>query len=123
MTLTTTMELSENVTFSVRLDVDAVRREHYAIRAMAALRQALATDRVDWRIEPHWDGFTAYGDPGDPILQPFVQLRDDDDNLIIIIGEHFQTVDFINDLSDADRKWYSGLLRIERDKCEANRTV
>ena len=104
--------------YSTRMDMEAVRREFYPIRTMAALRQGVATDRVVWRIEPHWDGFTVYGDPGDPLIMPIIHLRDDDANLVAV-GENFQTSGFISDLSDADREWYCGLLRVERDKFEA----
>ncbi len=120
MTMPTTAKHSEGTNHSTRMDKDAVEREFYATRAMAALRQGLATDRVDWRIEPEWDGFTVYGDPGDPLIMPIVMLRDNDNNLVAI-GENFQTAGFIRDLSDADREWYSGLLRIERDRFEAKR--
>ena len=120
MALATTTKRRKGTRYSTRLDMDAVRREFYPIRAMAALRQGLATDRVDWRIEPHWDGFTVYGDPGDPLIMPIIHLHDDDENLVAI-GENFQTVGFISDLSDADREWYSGLVRIERDRYKAER--
>ena len=118
MALKTTAKRIEGMHRSVRLGQDAVEREFYATRAMAALRHGLATDRVDWRIEPEWDGFTVFGEPGDPLIMPTVELRDDE-NTLVAIGENFQSQEFISDLSDADREWYAGLLQVERDKFEA----
>lgn len=113
MRLTNTMKQPEYAEHSVRLDMDVVRREFYAVRAMAALRQGLATNRVDWRIEPHWSGFTVSGEPGDPLIMPIGERRDGNNNLVAI-DESFVSSDLISDLSDTDREWYSGLVRNER---------
>ena len=120
MALTTTANKPEGTNHSTRLDIKVVEREFYATRAMAALRQGLATDRVDWRIEPHWDGFTVHSDPSDPLIMPIGECRDGNNNLLAI-NESFVSSDFISDLSDAKREWYFGLVRIERDKFEAKR--
>jgi hypothetical protein len=120
MSLTTSVLRPDGANCVVKMDLKQVRREFYVIRAMAALRQGLAAGNIEWRIEPHWDGFSVIGEPGDPLIMPICEFRNAEDTLVAI-KENFVSSDLIGDLSDADREWYSELVRIEREKLAARR--